>query len=144
MLVPIVRVLAFVLFPGSVISVQTAYVSRKMEFKGLFKRSHDLRGCGVWRSQHLNSLHGIWHLGHRGAALLLRGFDGLPVLDRDLEAGARLLVYPDCENPVLWLEAVGGILIDKGCLTTCTALLWGKFTMKSCWESITAETSFPN
>lgn len=36
-LVPIVRVLAFVLFPGSVISVQTAYVSRKMEFKGLFK-----------------------------------------------------------------------------------------------------------
>ncbi|MCD7907741.1 MAG: oligosaccharide flippase family protein, partial [Clostridium sp.] len=36
-LAPIVRVLALVLFPGSVISVQTAYVSRKMEFKGLFK-----------------------------------------------------------------------------------------------------------
>lgn len=32
----IVRVLAVVLFPGVVISVQTAYVSRKMEFKGLF------------------------------------------------------------------------------------------------------------
>lgn len=33
---PIVRVLALVLFPGAVISVQTAYVSRKMEFRGLF------------------------------------------------------------------------------------------------------------
>lgn len=31
----IVRVLSLVLFPGTVISVQTAYVSRKMEFKGL-------------------------------------------------------------------------------------------------------------
>lgn len=35
-LMGIVRVLAFVLFPGAVISVQTAYVSRNMEFKGLF------------------------------------------------------------------------------------------------------------
>lgn len=33
---PIVRVLGAVLFPGAVISVQTAYVSRKLEFKGLF------------------------------------------------------------------------------------------------------------
>ncbi len=33
---PIVRVLGLVLFPGAVISVQTAYVSRNMEFKGLF------------------------------------------------------------------------------------------------------------
>lgn len=32
----ILRVLGLVLFPGSVISVQTAYVSRKMEFRGLF------------------------------------------------------------------------------------------------------------
>lgn len=32
----IVRVLASVLFPGAVISVQTAYVSRNLEFKGLF------------------------------------------------------------------------------------------------------------
>lgn len=32
----IVRVLAFVLFPGAIISVQTAFVSRNMEFKGLF------------------------------------------------------------------------------------------------------------
>lgn len=32
----IVRVLAVVLFPGAVISVQTAYVSRRMEFRGLF------------------------------------------------------------------------------------------------------------
>lgn len=32
----IVRVLALVLFPGAVISVQTAWVSRKMEFRGLF------------------------------------------------------------------------------------------------------------
>lgn len=32
----IVRVLGVVLFPGAVISVQTAWVSRKMEFKGLF------------------------------------------------------------------------------------------------------------
>lgn len=31
----IVRVLALVLFPGAVISVQTAYVSRQMQFKGL-------------------------------------------------------------------------------------------------------------
>ena len=36
-LTSIVRVLAVVLFPGAVISVQTAYVSRKMEFQGLFK-----------------------------------------------------------------------------------------------------------
>ena len=35
-LTKIVRVLAAVLFPGAVISVQTAYVSRNMEFKGLF------------------------------------------------------------------------------------------------------------
>jgi len=35
-LLEIVRVLALVLFPGAVISVQTAWVSRKMEFKGLF------------------------------------------------------------------------------------------------------------
>ncbi len=33
----IVRILAFVLFPGAVISVQTAYVSRNLEFKGLFE-----------------------------------------------------------------------------------------------------------
>ena len=33
---PIVRVLGIVLFPGAVISVQTAYVSRSMEFRGLF------------------------------------------------------------------------------------------------------------
>ena len=32
----IVRVLGVVLFPGAVISVQTAYVSRNMEFRGLF------------------------------------------------------------------------------------------------------------
>lgn len=32
----IIKVLAFVLFPGAVISVQTAYVSRKLEFRGLF------------------------------------------------------------------------------------------------------------
>lgn len=32
----IVRILSAVLFPGAVISVQTAYVSRSMEFKGLF------------------------------------------------------------------------------------------------------------
>lgn len=32
----ILRVLGLVLFPGSVISVQSAYVSRKMEFRGLF------------------------------------------------------------------------------------------------------------
>lgn len=32
----IVRALAVVLFPGAVISVQTAYVSRNLEFKGLF------------------------------------------------------------------------------------------------------------
>lgn len=60
-LVPIVRVLAVVLFPGAVISVQTAYVSRKMEFKGLFKAtmvavvisggvsiSMAYKGLGVW------------------------------------------------------------------------------------------------
>ena len=35
-LTEIVRVLAVVLFPGAVISVQTAYVSRNLEFKGLF------------------------------------------------------------------------------------------------------------
>ena len=32
----LVRVLAVVLFPGGVISIQNAYVSRNMEFKGLF------------------------------------------------------------------------------------------------------------
>ena len=61
MLVPIVRVLSVVLFPGAVISVQTAYVSRKMEFKGLFKATMAavlvsgavsitmaFRGLGVW------------------------------------------------------------------------------------------------
>lgn len=35
-LTDIVRVLAVVLFPGAVVSVQSAYVSRKMEFRGLF------------------------------------------------------------------------------------------------------------
>lgn len=35
-LTEIVRVLAVVLFPGAVISVQTSYVSRNMEFRGLF------------------------------------------------------------------------------------------------------------
>lgn len=60
-LVPIVRVLAVVLFPGAVISVQTAYVSRRMEFKGLFKATMvaviisgaasvamACKGMGVW------------------------------------------------------------------------------------------------
>ncbi len=32
----IVRILGLVLFPGAVISIQTAYVSRRMEFRGLF------------------------------------------------------------------------------------------------------------
>ena len=57
----IVRVLAVVLFPGAVISVQTAYVSRNMEFKGLFfstlaaslasgllSITMAYRGLGVW------------------------------------------------------------------------------------------------
>ena len=57
----IVRVLAVVLFPGAVISVQTAYVSRNMEFKGLFLSTllaslisgafsigMAYRGYGVW------------------------------------------------------------------------------------------------
>lgn len=35
-LTAIVRILSLVLFPGAVISVQTAYVSRNLEFKGLF------------------------------------------------------------------------------------------------------------
>lgn len=60
-LVPIVRVLAVVLFPGAVIAVQTAYVSRMMEFKGLFKATMvavlisgaisiamAYKGLGVW------------------------------------------------------------------------------------------------
>ncbi len=60
-LTPIVRILAVVLFPGAVIAVQTAYVSRKMEFKGLFKATMAAvlvsgaisvfmayRGLGVW------------------------------------------------------------------------------------------------
>ena len=34
-LTSIIRVLALVLFPGAVISVQTAYISRQMQFKGL-------------------------------------------------------------------------------------------------------------
>ena len=37
MLCAIVRVLAVVLFPGAVIAVQTAYVSRQIEFRGLFE-----------------------------------------------------------------------------------------------------------
>lgn len=58
---PIVRVLGMVLFPGAVISVQTAYVSRNMEFKGLFLSTlaasvisgaisimMAYRGLGVW------------------------------------------------------------------------------------------------
>lgn len=57
----IVRVLALVLFPGAVISVQTAWVSRKMEFRGLFLStlaasvisgvisiSMAYKGLGVW------------------------------------------------------------------------------------------------
>ena len=60
-LCPLVRVLGIVLFPGSVISVQTAYVSRKMEFKALFKATMGaviisgagsiwmaVEGMGVW------------------------------------------------------------------------------------------------
>lgn len=58
---PIVRVLALVLFPGAVISVQTAWVSRQLEFKGLFLSTFGasvisggvsiymaLAGMGVW------------------------------------------------------------------------------------------------
>ena len=57
----LVRVLAVVLFPGGVISIQNAYVSRNMEFKGLFISSFvasmisgaisiflACRGLGVW------------------------------------------------------------------------------------------------
>ena len=57
----LVRVLAVVLFPGGVISIQNAYVSRNMEFKGLFISSFvasmisgaisiflAYRGLGVW------------------------------------------------------------------------------------------------
>ena len=58
---PIVRVLGIVLFPGAVISVQTAYVSRNIEFRGLFFSTlaasvisgaasigMALAGAGVW------------------------------------------------------------------------------------------------
>lgn len=61
LLQPIVRVLGLVLFPGAVISVQTAFVSRNMEFKGLFLATlaasvisgvisiaMAYRGYGVW------------------------------------------------------------------------------------------------
>lgn len=57
----VIRVFGIVLFPGAVISVQTAYVARKMEFKGLCKATMfavvlsgvisvamAYRGFGVW------------------------------------------------------------------------------------------------
>lgn len=60
-LTAILRVLGIVLFPGAVISVQTAYVSRNLEFKGLFfstllaslisgaiSIAMAYRGFGVW------------------------------------------------------------------------------------------------
>ncbi len=60
-LIPLIRVLGVILFPGAVISVQTAYVSREMNFKGLFKATFfavvvsgiisifmAYRGLGVW------------------------------------------------------------------------------------------------
>lgn len=60
-LTAIVRILSIVLFPGAVISVQTAYVSRNLEFKGLFLSTlaaslisgvisitMAYRGWGVW------------------------------------------------------------------------------------------------
>ena len=60
-MVSVIRVFGIVLFPGAVISVQTAYVSRKMEFKGLCKAtmcavvlsgavsiSMAYAGLGVW------------------------------------------------------------------------------------------------
>ncbi|MBR7057715.1 MAG: lipopolysaccharide biosynthesis protein, partial [Stomatobaculum sp.] len=58
---PLLRVMGLVLFPGAVISVQTAYVSREMNFRQLFKATMSAvilsgaaaiflasRGFGVW------------------------------------------------------------------------------------------------
>ena len=60
-LTPLVRAMGFVLFPGAVISIQTAYVSRSLQFRALFQSTIlavivsgaiaillALRGFGVW------------------------------------------------------------------------------------------------
>ena len=63
----LVRVLAVVLFPGGVISIQNAYVSRNMEFKGpvhiLLCGIHDI-GC----NQHFPGLQGTGGMGPGMAA----------------------------------------------------------------------------
>lgn len=60
-LVPLVRVMGMVLFPGAVISIQSAYIARNMQFKALFQSTLlavilsggaaialALQGFGVW------------------------------------------------------------------------------------------------
>lgn len=86
---PIVRVLGIVLFPGAVISVQTAYVSRSMEFRGCFLHAG---GFGNLRChQHFHGVPGPGRVGHGGAAdQLLHQFDGRTVSHGFLEAGAVL------------------------------------------------------
>lgn len=60
----IVRVLALVLFPGAIISVQTAWVSRQMEFKGLFLSTFAASAIsGVISIFMAYSGFGVWEIG---------------------------------------------------------------------------------
>lgn len=66
----IVRVLSIVLFPGAVISVQTAYVSRNLEFKGLFLST--LAASAASRcDQYLDGGQRLWRMGYGGTAGVL-------------------------------------------------------------------------
>lgn len=65
----IVRVLSIVLFPGAVISVQTAYVSRNLEFKGLFLSTLAASARPV--CQYLDGGQRLWRMGYGGTAGVL-------------------------------------------------------------------------
>ncbi len=100
----IVRVLALVLFPGAVISVQTAWVSRQMEFKGLF--------LSTFAASVVSGIISVFmaYRGHGGAAAgLLCMPDGGPVCHRHLEAGFFICLEKHPTAFGVWMEAFGGV-----------------------------------
>ena len=93
----IVRVLGVVLFPGAVISVQTAYVSRNMEFRGLFfsTLAASLVSGGL----------SIAMAAAGTADQLLYQSDGSTVFDGFLETAQMFFHGTGGRNVFLWLEA---------------------------------------
>ena len=139
----LVRVLAVVLFPGGVISIQNAYVSRNMAFKGLFISSFAASMISGAISIFLAYTGlGVWALVWQQIAYY---FFYMLILFMSISWKPRLLFSI---LRIKTMFAFGWKLLCASLLDTVYnniyGLVIGRIYNESMLETTTAESSFPN